>query len=123
METIIWAAPALAACALLFAVYKSGVVSKASSGNERMSEIAGFIHEGARAFLFAEYKILVWFIVILTVAIGLGISWMTAICFVVGAIFSILAGYSGMNVATKANVRTAAAASDMTPNTMERTTN
>ncbi len=112
METMIWVAPVLAVCALLFAMYKSGVVGKASSGDERMTEIAGFIHEGARAFLFAEYKILVWFVLVLFVAIGLGISWLTAICFLVGAIFSILAGYSGMNVATKANVRTANAAKE-----------
>jgi len=112
METLIWLAPALAVIALLFAAYKSSVVSKAAPGNERMQEIASAINEGARAFLFAEYKILVIFILVLFVAIGLFISWLTAGCFVVGALFSILAGWFGMNVATKANVRTAQAASD-----------
>ena len=112
MGSYIWAAPVLAICALLFAAYKTGVVSKAPSGNERMTEIAGFIHEGARAFLFAEYKILVWFVILLFVLIGFGISWLTAVCFVVGAVFSVLAGFCGMNVATKANVRTANAASE-----------
>jgi len=112
MQSLIWAAPVLAVCALLFAVYKSGVVGKAPTGTDRMAEIAGFIHEGARAFLFAEYKILVWFVILLFVVIGFGINWTTAICFVVGAAFSIAAGYSGMTVATKANVRTAAAAKD-----------
>jgi len=112
MQNMIWVAPVLAICALLFALYKSGVVGKASTGNERMAEIAGFIHEGARAFLFAEYKILIWFIVLLFVLIGLGIGWINAVCFVVGAAFSIAAGYAGMTVATKANVRTAAAAAE-----------
>ena len=78
-----------------------------------MKEIAAFIHEGARAFLTAEYKILVVFVAVLFVLIGIGIgNWVTAVCFLVGALFSTAAGYIGMNVATKANVRTAAAAKD-----------
>jgi K(+)-stimulated pyrophosphate-energized sodium pump len=112
MDTLIWAAPVLAVLALLFAAYKAGVVSKAGPGNEKMQEIAGAIHEGARAFLFAEYKILVFFVAILFVVIGFGINWQTAICFLIGAIFSVAAGYAGMNVATKANVRTANAAAE-----------
>ena len=67
MENFIWAAPVLAICALLFAAFKSGVVSKSGAGNEKMQEIAAAIQEGARAFLFAEYKILVYFIAILFV--------------------------------------------------------
>ena len=82
----------------------------AETANEKMQEIADAIQEGARAFLFAEYKILVYFIEILFVAIGFGINWMTAVCFLAGALFSIAAGYIGMTVATKANVRTANAA-------------
>ena len=78
-----------------------------------MKEIAALIHEGARAFLTAEYKILVVFVAVLFVLIGIGIgNWVTAVCFLVGALFSTAAGYIGMNVATKANVRTAAAAKD-----------
>ena len=78
-----------------------------------MKEIAAFIHEGARAFLTAEYKILIVFVVVLFILIGVGIgNWVTAVCFLVGALFSTVAGYIGMNVATKANVRTAAAAKD-----------
>ena len=78
-----------------------------------MKEIAAFIHEGARAFLTAEYKILVVFVAVLFVLIGIGIgNWVTAVCFLAGALFSTAAGYIGMNVATKANVRTAAAAKD-----------
>ena len=77
-----------------------------------MKEIAGAIAEGARAFLMAEYKILVIFVVVLFVLIGFGISWVTAVCFVIGALFSTVAGYCGMTVATKANVRTANAAKE-----------
>ena len=110
MENIIWVALLCAVLALLFAAWKTSAVSKADAGTERMKEIAGNISDGARAFLFAEYKILVVFVAILFVLIGLFISWLTAVCFLVGAVFSVGAGYVGMNVATKANVRTAAAA-------------
>ena len=111
MDKIIYLAPVMAVLALLFAVYKIVYVGKQDAGNDRMKEIAGSISDGARAFLFAEYKILVVFIAVLFVAIGLGLgNWTTAICFLCGAVFSILAGYIGMNVATKANVRTANAA-------------
>lgn len=106
-------APALAIVALLFAIYKISFVSKQAAGTDRMKEIAASINEGAKAFLFAEYKILAIFIVVLFLAIGLFLgedSWVTAVCFLCGALFSILAGYVGMNVATKANVRTANAA-------------
>lgn len=110
MDSLVYLAPVMAIVALLFAVYKICFVSKADAGTDRMKEIAASINEGARAFLFAEYRILAIFIVILLLAIGLFIDWVTAICFVCGALFSILAGYIGMNVATKANVRTANAA-------------
>ena len=105
-------APVLGVIALLFAVYLSRKVSAQDAGTERMKEIAAFIHEGAQAFLMAEYRILIVFVVILFVGVGLGISWVTAVAFLVGAVFSTIAGYCGMNVATKANVRTAAAAKD-----------
>lgn len=85
-------------------------VGKANAGNERMREIAGFIHEGAMAFLFREYKYLAIFVVIVAIVIACFLSPLTALCFIAGAIFSISAGYIGMNVATKANVRTAEAA-------------
>ncbi|MBQ3988904.1 MAG: sodium-translocating pyrophosphatase, partial [Ruminococcus sp.] len=108
---MIYLAPVLAVIALLFAAYKTVYVSKADAGTERMREIAAAINDGARAFLFAEYRILVIFIVVLFLLIGFAMhSWITAVCFLCGAIFSILAGYIGMNVATKANVRTANAA-------------
>ena len=111
MESLKFLAPALAVVALLFAFYKIAFVSKQDAGTERMKEIAAAINDGAKAFLFAEYKILAIFVAILFVAIGLFLkSWTTALCFLFGAAFSILAGYIGMNVATKANVRTANAA-------------
>lgn len=103
--------PVLGVVALLFAAYQSSRVSALDSGNDRMKEIAQAISEGAHAFLFSEYKILVIFVAILFVLIGIGIgSWVTAICFVFGAAFSTLAGYFGMSVAVKANVRTTNAA-------------
>ena len=110
MENIIWVALVCAVLALVFAAWKTSVVSKADAGTERMREIAESISDGARAFLFAEYKILVIFVAVLFVLIGLFITWLTAVCFLIGAVFSVCAGYVGMNVATKANVRTAAAA-------------
>ncbi len=110
MENLIWIAPVLAVLALVFAGYKTAVVSRADAGNDRMKEIAASISEGARAFLFAEYKILVVFVIVLFILISVFISWKTAVCFLIGAVFSVAAGYVGMNVATKANVRTAAAA-------------
>lgn len=96
--------------ALVFAFVFSNEITKESSGNDRMKEIAGYIQEGAMAFLKREYKYLSVFIVIVTIVITLAIDFKTAICFVFGAIFSIFAGYFGMKVATKANVRTAEAA-------------
>lgn len=113
MERLIYFAPVLGICALLFACYLTKKVGKQDAGTDRMKEIAAFIHEGARAFLTAEYKILVVFVAVLFVLIGIGIgNWVTAVCFLAGALFSTAAGYIGMNVATKANVRTAAAAKD-----------
>ena len=93
--------------ALAVAMMLSIAISKASDGNDRMKEIAGYIHEGAMAFLYREYKYLAVFIVVVALIISIFLQVQTAICFVFGAIFSILAGYLGMNVATKANVRTA----------------
>ena len=103
--------PVVSVLALLFAGYLAVKVAKQEEGTEKMKEIASAISEGARAFLTAEYKILIVFVIVLFLLIGFGIgNGVTAICFVVGALFSTLAGYFGMNVATKANVRTANAA-------------
>ena len=103
--------PVLGICALLFAAYQASTVTKREAGTERMQEIASAISEGAHAFLFSEYRILIIFVGILFVLIGLGIgNWVTAVCFVFGALFSTLAGYFGMTIAVKANVRTTNAA-------------
>lgn len=111
MEVIVKMIPVFGILALLFATYLARKVARQEEGTGRMKEIAGAISEGARAFLMAEYRILIFFVVVLFVLIGIGIgNWVTAICFVVGALFSTMAGYCGMSVATKANVRTANAA-------------
>ncbi|MCR4594089.1 MAG: sodium/proton-translocating pyrophosphatase, partial [Clostridiales bacterium] len=110
LEKLIWAAPALGILALAFAFAKIYKVTKADVGTGRMQEIAKDISDGARAFLFAEYKILVMFVAVLCLLIGAFISWKTSVCFIIGALFSVCAGYLGMNIATKANVRTANAA-------------
>ena len=98
------------AVALLFAYFLSVGINKADAGTARMQEIAGFIHEGAMAFLYREYRYLVVFMAIVFSVLAAFINWQTAVCFLGGATCSILAGYFGMQVATKANVRAAAAA-------------
>ncbi len=111
MNGLMVVAPVMAIIALLVAFIQSRRVMKCEPGTERMQEISNAIAEGARAFLGSEYRILVIFVACLFVLIGLGIgNWITAICFVFGACLSVLAGYIGMTVATKANVRTANAA-------------
>lgn len=113
MEIFLNVVPILGIVALIFAAVLAAKVNRQDAGTERMKEIADSISEGAQAFLTAEYKILVFFVVVLFVLIGVGIgNWITAVCFVVGAVFSTLAGYFGMSVATKANVRTANAAKE-----------
>ena len=113
MENYMYLVPVAAVIALIFAASLARKVGRQSAGTERMKEIAAAIAEGARAFLTAEYKILIIFVAVLFVLIGIGIgNWVTAICFVVGALFSTVAGYCGMTVATKANVRTANAAKE-----------
>ena len=95
----------------LFAAYilASGIV-KASAGNARMQEIAGYIHEGAMAFLYREYKYLMVFVAVTAIILAVFLKVTVAICFIAGALFSGTAGYIGMLAATKANVRTAEAA-------------
>src|SRR5690606_9275926 len=110
MDFALISAPIVGIIALLFAFYKASSIDKVSPGNDRMKEIASFIEEGAMAFLKREYRALSVFVIVLFFILGIGINWQTAISFLLGAIFSILAGYFGMRVATKANVRTANAA-------------
>lgn len=112
MNLALLSAPIVGILALLFAFYKAKTIDAVAPGNDRMKEIAKYIADGAMAFLGRQYKSLAIFIVvlfiILTLAPGQGIE--TAISFLVGAAFSCAAGYVGMKVATKANVRTANAA-------------
>ena len=96
---------------LLIAFCLASWISKASEGTDRMKEIAGYIREGARAFLKREYRTMVIVIVVLFLLIGIGLqSWITAVLYVCGALLSVLAGFFGMKVATNGNVRTANAA-------------
>lgn len=110
MESLIYLAPVVGVIALIFALFLSKKVSREDEGTDRMKEIAAAISDGAHAFLTAEYKILVIFIIVLFVLIARGIGVKSGIAFVLGTLCSILAGYFGMSVATKANVRTANAA-------------
>lgn len=104
-------AVAMAVLALVFAFAMTSFVKRQAAGNDRMKELAAAIHGGAKAFLFAEYRVLVVFIAVLFLCIGIGLqSWATAIAYVCGSLASVLAGYLGMDVATNANVRTANAA-------------
>ena len=112
MNGLTYVAPIVGACALVVALILAKWIGRQSTGNERMTEISGFIHEGAMAFLKREYRTMIIVVVVLAIILGLGISWITAALYVFGAAFSVLAGYFGMQVATKGNVRTAAAAED-----------
>ena len=113
MDKLIYLVPAVSVLGLLFALYLALKVKKQPEGTARMKEIAASIHEGATAFLFSEYKIIVIFIAVIFLAIGFALkNWLEAVCFLVGAVFSIAAGYFGMQVATLANVRTANAAKE-----------
>lgn len=110
MNTLLILTCAVGLIALCFAVYMAFYIGKKDAGTEKMKEISDAISSGAKAFLYSEYKILVVFAIILFVLITVLINLLTAVCFLVGALFSTLAGYFGMTVATKANVRTAQAA-------------
>ena len=113
ISSIYFIIPAVAVVALVFAAIMASLVRRADEGTERMKEIAGAIREGANAFLASEYKILVIFIAVLFLVVGFALhNWLEAACFLVGAGFSILAGFCGMRVATLANVRTANAAKE-----------
>ncbi len=113
---LFYAVPAMGVIGLLYTLIKFNWVSKQDAGNARMKEISTYIAEGAMAFLKAEWKILGYFVAIVALLLGFMAKsnpeshWSIAIAFVIGAVFSATAGYIGMKVATKANVRTAEAA-------------
>lgn len=108
----IYLAPILGVVALIYVYIKAVSIKKESIGNKRMEEISSYIQEGAMAFLSREYKSLAVFAAVLFLIIGFGLNWPTAVSFLIGAIFSALAGFLGMIVATQANVRTANAAKE-----------
>jgi K(+)-stimulated pyrophosphate-energized sodium pump len=116
MENLIYVVPAMGIVGLLYTFVKYAWVSKQDAGNDRMKEISTYIAEGAMAFLKAEYKILMYFVVVAALLLGVmgasnsGSHWSIALAFILGAFFSALAGFVGMKIATKANVRTAQAA-------------
>ena len=115
MLNIIYFSLAAGVIALLYTAFKSSWVTKQEVGTERMGRIAGSISSGAMAFLKAEYRVLAGFVIIVAAILAFSAnpatsSWMVAISFIVGAICSGLAGFIGMKVATKANVRTTNAA-------------
>ena len=115
-DLLFYAVPAMGIFGLLYTLLKFNWVSKQPAGNDRMKEISTYISEGAMAFLKAEWKILGYFVVIVALLLGFMATknedshWTIAVAFVIGAVFSATAGYIGMKVATKANVRTAEAA-------------
>ena len=110
MESLAIFAPVSAIIALIVAFVLASWIGKKSEGTDRMKEIAGYIREGAMAFLRREYRTMVIVIIVLAIILGIGINLETAILYVIGACFSVLAGFFGMRVATKGNVRTANAA-------------
>jgi len=113
---LLYLVPAIAVVGLLVMAVQAAWVRKQDAGNDRMKEIAKHIHEGALAFLSAEYRILAIFVVIAGAVLGLVASlvetthWFIIVAFVIGAVFSALAGNMGMRIATEANVRTTQAA-------------
>ncbi len=116
MTNLFYLIPLFGVVALLYTFLKAAWVSKQDAGNERMTEIAKYIADGAMAFLKAEYKVLSYFVVIVAILLGImgashhNSSPLIGVAFVIGAVFSALAGFIGMRIATKANVRTAQAA-------------
>lgn len=116
MDKLIYLVPFMGLIGLLYTLVKFNWVSKQDAGNEKMKEISQHIADGAMAFLRAEWKILAYFVVIVGILLAVMATtnphshWLIAGAFVVGAVFSAVAGYIGMRVATKANVRTAQAA-------------
>ena len=114
MNSVVQWTPVMGVAALLFAWYKAGFVSRQDEGTDRMKEIASFIREGAMAFLRREYSVLSIFALVVAVALFLANysngTQLVGVSFLVGAMCSALAGFFGMRVATKANVRTTNAA-------------
>lgn len=98
------------AIGLLLALFLQISIKKINVENARMNEIAGFIKSGAMAYLFRQYKVIAVFLVVMAIVLLLCFDWIMAVCFIFGAILSILAGFVGMRSAVMSNVRTASEA-------------
>jgi K(+)-stimulated pyrophosphate-energized sodium pump len=109
-ELALWLAIGAGALAVLYGLISTQWILKQPAGNERMQEIAQFIQEGAAAYMNRQYTTIGRVGVVLFVVLGIVLDWATAIGFAIGAIFSALAGYIGMFISVRANVRTAEAA-------------
>src|SRR5256885_12786568 len=110
MDSSVLLAVAGGLLAVLFAGALTAVVLRLPPGNARMREIAAAIQEGASAYLNRQYMVIAIIGVVIAVVIGVAINWTTAVLYVVGAVLSAAAGYVGMNISVRANVRTAEAA-------------
>ncbi|MEO8774010.1 MAG: sodium-translocating pyrophosphatase [Gelidibacter sp.] len=126
MESLMIYMPiAMAALGLIYMLIKKSWVMKQDAGDGRMKEISDYIHEGALAFLNAEYRLLAIFVVIVSVLLAIvsfvvpTTHWLIVIAFIFGAIFSAYAGNIGMKIATKTNVRTTQAAKTSLPNALK----
>lgn len=114
MENVLYTLPAFGVLGILYVLWRSSWINKLDAGTDRMKSIAGHIAEGAMAFLKAEYKVLIIFVICVAILLAVSAdessSPLVGVSFVVGAFTSALAGFIGMRVATKANVRTTNAA-------------